>query len=98
MLEQSVSQLRADQLKRDLRSSFRQRAELFQAHQSSYQTERLEIHLIEFLKTQEGEWAAFKGHGHEPNLDNVVKACSHLQWVYPWVHRVEGEERLTFFS
>ena len=71
------------QRKRELRSSFKQQAELFQSHESVFQTERLHHHLIDFLKTQEGTWAAFKAMGTEPRLENVIKVSSHLNWVFP---------------
>lgn len=75
--------MRFEQQKRELRSSFCQRADLFQAHQSAFQVERFNEHLIDFLKSQEGTWAAYMAIGFEPRLDKVIQRSSHLQWVYP---------------
>jgi 5-formyltetrahydrofolate cyclo-ligase len=90
--------MRFVQQKRELRSSFRQRADLFQAHNSAFQVERLNENLISFLKSQvvkqdmkpkahqiSGQitWAAFKASGHEPRLEKVIQSCPHIRWVYP---------------
>ena len=83
-----------EQQKRELRFSFRQRADLFQAHQSAYQVERFNEHLIDFLKSQQGTWGGFKAIGNEPRLDQVIKSSQHLNWVYPKM--VDGE--IEFFS
>ncbi len=69
--------------KRELRTSFSQRADLFQAHQSAFQVERFNEHLIDFLKPMTGLWAAYKAIGFEPRLDKVIQSSPHLTWVYP---------------
>jgi 5,10-methenyltetrahydrofolate synthetase len=81
--------MRLDQQKRDLRSSFRQRAELFQPHLAAFIVERLNENLIRFLKQQSGTWAAFRGHQHEPRLEAILKASSHIDWIFP---RVDGQD------
>lgn len=86
--------MRLDQQKRDLRSSFRQRAELFQPHLDAFIVERLNENLNQFLRQQSGTWAAFKGHQHEPRLEAILKNSSHINWVYP---RVE-ESHLSFVA
>jgi 5-formyltetrahydrofolate cyclo-ligase len=86
--------MRLDQQKRDLRSSFRHMADLFQAHQASHQVERLNENLIGFLQQQTGTWAAFKGCEHEPRLDKVIQTSSHLNWIFP---RMEGDD-IVFLS
>jgi 5-formyltetrahydrofolate cyclo-ligase len=42
-------------------------------------------HLIDFLKRREGTWAAFMPLSDEPSPLESVKACSHIQWVFPLV-------------
>ncbi len=80
--------MRLDQQKRDLRSSFRQRAELFQPHKAAFIVERLNENLNRFLMQQSGTWAAFMGHQHEPRLEPILKANSQINWVFP---RIESQ-------
>jgi 5-formyltetrahydrofolate cyclo-ligase len=42
-------------------------------------------HLIDFLKRREGTWAAFMPLFDEPSPLESVKACPHIQWVFPLV-------------
>lgn len=42
-------------------------------------------HLIDFLKRREGTWAAFMPLSDEPSPLESVKACPHIQWVFPLV-------------
>jgi 5-formyltetrahydrofolate cyclo-ligase len=86
--------MRLDQQKRDLRSSFRQMAELFQPQNAAFWVERLNENLVRFLLQQSGTWAAYKGADHEPRLDEVIKLSSHINWIFP---RVE-EHHMVFVS
>lgn len=45
--------------------------------------------LIEFLKSQQGVWAAFSPIQGEPQIGEVIAQNTHLEWVYP---RIEGDE------
>lgn len=80
--------MRSDQLKKDLRTSFQQRGQLFQVHQSAFNVERLNENLIQFMSSQKGVWAAFRAWRGEPDLDKVTRVSTHITWVYP---RVKGE-------
>ena len=75
--------LRSEQQKRDLRISFRQRADLFQAHHSAFQVERFNEQMINFLNSQRGTWAAYRAFGFEPRLHKIIKSSPHINWVYP---------------
>lgn len=86
--------LRSEQQKRELRISFRQRADLFQAHQSAFQVERFNEQMIEFLNSRTGIWAAYRAFGFEPRLDKIIKSSKHLTWVYPKM----VEDEIQFFS
>ena len=86
--------MRFDQQKRELRTSFRQRADLFQAHQSAFQVERFNEHMIDFLKSETGTWAAYKAMGFEPRLEKVIRSCPHIKWAYPKMVNAE----IQFFS
>jgi 5-formyltetrahydrofolate cyclo-ligase len=81
--------MRLEQQKKELRFFFRQRAELFQSHESPYQVERLNENLIQFFESQSGIWAAFKGDSHEPRLDKVILVSKHINWVYP---KINGDD------
>lgn len=83
-----------EQQKKELRSSFRQRSDLFQAPQSAFLVERFTENLNQFLKGQSGTWAAFKSDGHEPRLDLCVQMNSHIRWVYPRIR----EGRIEFVA
>jgi 5-formyltetrahydrofolate cyclo-ligase len=50
--------------------------------------------LIDFLKAQKGVWAAFFPIQGEPQIDEVIRQSTHLEWVYP---RIEGAD-LSFRS
>ncbi len=86
--------LRFANQKRDLRKSFRQRADLFQAHQSAFQVERFNEQMIGFLSSRSGTWAAYRAFGYEPRLDKIITSLKHINWVYPKMI----EDEIQFFS
>lgn len=86
--------LRSEQQKRELRISFRQRADLFQAHQSAFQVERFNEQMIGFLSSRSGTWAAYRAFGFEPRLDKIIESSKHINWVYPKM----SEDEIQFFS
>lgn len=75
--------MRLDQQKKDLRSSFRQRAELFAAPKSPFLIERFNENLFQFLQQQSGLWAAYKAIGNEPCLEKALRTQTHLRWAFP---------------
>ena len=79
--------------KKEWRAFLRQQLQNESNDQKDLKQKSLDRHLVEFLKSQSGVWAAYKALPSEANPARACELSSHIRWVYP---RIEGEN-LAFF-
>ena len=81
--------------KSGLRAHYKEQTKTLNEIEKKRQSQTLMEKLTSFLADQQGAWVLFYPLSDEPSLLELMKTCSHLQWLFPLI---QDQQSLQFYK